>query len=295
MLRGDRKYGPRPCVRNMVDAGVPRALICILMLLAYSTTVAPNVGDIDLVEVFAGTMAIVQEGERRGLLCRGIDLEMSEAMDLTTSAGLLLALVVIRRVRRGGLVVFAPVCSTFSWMNAATSGRSILMPEGLPGVPSVLIGNILATRTVLLFQLCTAMHIVAVIEQPKHFSTGGLMGLARFRALVRDFWVYRVGICMGWFGSRTLKPTHLFSNHACIRAMLQHQPPRPMHQHAGNSLVRKTIVGGKLRITGLKETLKSTQQYTLAFASALVDSWQSGCRTTDMPWLPIFSEHAAHV
>ena len=45
-----------------------------------------------------------------------------------------------------------------------------------------------ACRTILLFQLCTAMHIVAVIEQPKHFSTGGLMGLARFRALVRDFW-----------------------------------------------------------------------------------------------------------
>lgn len=34
-------------------------------------------------------MAIVQEGERRGLLCRGIDVAMNQTLDLTSAAGML--------------------------------------------------------------------------------------------------------------------------------------------------------------------------------------------------------------
>ena len=59
--------------------------------------------------------------------------------------------------------------------------------------------------------------------------------------------VYRVGICMGWFGSRTLKPTHLFSNHACIRAPHQHE------QQVFNKKTHKAIAMCKGELCRFKE------------------------------------------
>ena len=85
-----------------------------------------------------------------------------------------LALVIIRRVRRGGLCMLAPVCfslkvcechisicymwsvvapcvwswgSSFSFLNAGTSLRGLLLPEGMTLEPSVWTGNLLAVRT----------------------------------------------------------------------------------------------------------------------------------------------------
>ena len=35
--------------------------------------------------------------------------------------------------------------------------------------------------------------------------------------------VYRVPICMGWFGTETMKPTYLFANHKCFAATLMQE------------------------------------------------------------------------
>ena len=41
----------------------------------------------------------------------------------------------------------APVCSSFSWVNLASSGRSFLNPEGITSSASVLRGNKMVART----------------------------------------------------------------------------------------------------------------------------------------------------
>lgn len=226
----------RPIVSNMLSAGVPRVLVLILALLSYATCVAPHVGDIDCAEIFAGVMAIVQQAKALGMSSRGYDIGFHEDLDLTSCAGFLLALILIRRVRRGGLCVFAPVCSSFAFLNQGTSGRhTLLLPEGLPDVISVLVGNLLAGRTLLLYRLCVALGIYALIEQPKHYSSG-MPCLRRFKDLIRESVVYRVPICMGWFGTETMKPTYLFANHKCFAALQGYKPDKPTTSEPAASL-----------------------------------------------------------
>ncbi|CAK9057729.1 unnamed protein product [Durusdinium trenchii] len=274
----------RPLVSNLLAAGVPRALILILALLAYNRSVAPHVGDIDSAEIFAGVMAIVERVQSMGMTSRGYDIGFHEDLDLTTCAGFLLALILVRRVRPGGLCVFAPVCSSFAFLNQGTSGRhGILLPEGPPNVPSVLVGNLLAVRTLLLYRLCCAMGIVSLIEQPQHHSSG-MAALRRFKEVIRDCAVYRVPICMGWFGTETTKPTFLFANHKRFAALQAYRPcasgSTASVSKPKKTLVKKKVVDGKIRLTGKRHELKSTQTYSEDFAKAVVECWLAGCPST---------------
>lgn len=57
-----------------------------------------------------------------------------------------LALVAALRLEPGGLMMMAPVCSSFSDMCASQSGRSIVCPLGDTSLPWVRTGNLLAHR-----------------------------------------------------------------------------------------------------------------------------------------------------
>ena len=134
-------------------------------------------------------------------------------------AMLRLALVLLRRLRCGGLLFLAPVCSSFTFLNMPTSGRCFLLPDGLP-TEKVCAANLLAARCAVLFRLAGVFNAVAALEQPVQRSCGGgLVRLPVWQDRVSEVATYRRHVCQGQYGAPTVKPTWLYSNHTCFDAL----------------------------------------------------------------------------
>ena len=86
--------------------------------------------------------------------------------NILTDIGFELVLKLVSRVRRVGIVLLAPVCSSFCWVNRHTSQRSVLFPLGCEHVHSVRDGNIMVSRVILILMLIMARGAVFVLEQP---------------------------------------------------------------------------------------------------------------------------------
>ena len=113
------------------------------------------------------------------------------------------------QLRAGGLAFFAPVCSSFVFINRGTARRSICTPLGDCSLDHVVTGNLLAARTALLVMVATWKMCCWIVEQP---ASSLLIDHPRFQELVSLQTVYRHRVCMGWYGASSLKPTLLCSN-----------------------------------------------------------------------------------
>ena len=61
---------------------------------------------------------------------RGLDPYERQVNDILSTRGFVWALQLVRRLHRGGLIVAAPPCSSWIWMNSGTSGRSRVLTLG---------------------------------------------------------------------------------------------------------------------------------------------------------------------
>ena len=68
--------------------------------------------------------------------------------NILTSEGLALLVRQICRVRACGIVLMAPVCSSWSWMSRFSTQRSIIEPLGNETSESVAAGNLMVSRMV---------------------------------------------------------------------------------------------------------------------------------------------------
>ena len=64
------------------------------------------------------------------------------------------------------LLWLAPVCTSFSAVNVGTSKRSPTTPWGDVSRPYIVLGNCLASRSILLTMLATALGGTWILEQP---------------------------------------------------------------------------------------------------------------------------------
>jgi hypothetical protein len=70
------------------------------------------------------------EGYNAAVYDMTMDGSTREAHDLLSTRGFILALQLVRRVKRGGLIMAGPPCSSWVFMNRATSCRSWVNPLG---------------------------------------------------------------------------------------------------------------------------------------------------------------------
>ena len=91
----------------------------------------------------------------------------SAAHDLTTVPGLIAAVIAVLAISAGGLCHLATVCMSFVFINAATHGRCMAIPEGWREVsPEYMqIGTCLAARSAILAMLTWSMGAMWVLEQ----------------------------------------------------------------------------------------------------------------------------------
>ena len=90
--------------------------------------------------------------------------------------------------------------------------------------------------------------------------------------------VFRQRVCMGSFGSKTLKPSLLYAN-SCDVVSFNRPPPASGLSHDACTARRAVDGFGDVRVSGGPD-LKSTQAYTAEFALATLKFWEEAARFT---------------
>ncbi len=163
------------------------------------------------VEFFAGKMQLTPACVKHSFVGWAFDKDLNPASDLRTVGGFVLAYLMCIKVVPGGLVWWAPQCSTWqSFMSAANHQRR--ESNGWWGNQSrqdVLDANVTCQVMVFLIGLCTARCVRTVVENPAGSNLFKWGPMAR-RATDCGMRLYRT--YGGAFGWKSLKPFQLLSN-----------------------------------------------------------------------------------
>ena len=188
-------------------------------------------------------------------------------MDFVSGPGLMTAIGLMRRLKRGGLQHWDTVCSSWVWVGRNSTGRSFLRPMGLARVPSVAVANCMVSRMALLAMYGLSKRSLFMLEQPSSSLMREHEDLQRepFESMLNfNSW-------MGAFGGESMKRTDLtISDFATGRAMQRSMSYKTWQAKHGNSKTTRTeYVGGKKKVYGVPRRLKKTQAYPSAYGDAV--------------------------
>ena len=254
-------------VEKLRIMGAPKQLLQLVLLIGISERLDVH-ACVDSLETFAGKKEVTKAFSRAGAVA--VDFELDRGDDILDDDGFILAVLMTMKLRAGGAALSAPVCSTWVWINRATSKRSTTSPLGDVSVPSVKAGNIMVARVILLLMICHAKGIWWVLEQP----LSSIMEMhPSFQALVKLIPVFKHTISMKNFGAETRKPTILYSSHAWISDIDDFECPCKERMKAKQTTYKDVDSYGRLRTSGLHANLKSTQAYPRGFGQAIAKLW----------------------
>ena len=97
--------------------------LCIADVLSNSCW-EPLQRDLDVLEVWSGVASVQKAAASRGLTAAAIDIDYGVDHNLLSSIGFCAALRQTMRLRPGGLLAMAPVCSSFTFPNISRTKRS---------------------------------------------------------------------------------------------------------------------------------------------------------------------------
>ena len=182
------------------------------------------------------------------------------------------------------------VCS-YNSRSSHTSGRDVLNDYvGNCGYEFVRIGNLLASRLILLLILCSCRGCRWLVEQPEGSSLPNTQRFQQFLSMTKVSWIYFIFVCvsvascmlhlaivpsvfikvystsfwMGAFNGKTPKRHRLWSNDCGLLQEIYeiggHMSRAAMQSLPGQSLVKKYHdKNGKLRRVGIPARLKESQ------------------------------------
>ena len=263
--RGRKRHVAAAQIKELGDLfrkGVPKILTHVLLAMSMSPLITLSLDrDLDAAELFAGSATWSEAMEKAGFRVASYDVEMADAMNILTAVGFGCALLLLTRIRQGGICMMAPVCSSWTFMARSTSGRSIGDPLGKTERQFVYEGNMMVSRCCLLILFLHARGVCWALEQPA--ST--LLHLhPRFQALLRrrDIAVYRVYFHMGALGGSSEKPTYLFTSADWLSRFQSYKVKKKAEKQ---TLAKHYIdASGKKRSSGTSE-LKASAAYPRGF------------------------------
>ena len=168
----------------------------------------------------------------------------------------------------------AIVCSTFCRLNSGTHKRTKFNPLGDTKFSCIRRGNTMCSRMVLILVILTSLGNWWVIEQPLGSM---LLEHPRMQQLLGMHSVFKMVTHMWKFGKNSSKPTILFSNKPWIMEIERYRTV--VHKpRAVQKLVKLKRTRTRVKWTGDKKALKSSQEYTKDFWQGHHDAFCRPCR-----------------
>jgi hypothetical protein len=121
---------------------------------------------LEVVEVWSGVEAVARVASRKGFRVQAFDFVRSPSEDITAEAGFHTALTYVLRLRQGGLLGLAPVCSSFIFPNSCNTKRTLDNVEGDTSYEPVRIGNLMAQVAALFLAIAVARGARCFLENP---------------------------------------------------------------------------------------------------------------------------------
>ena len=244
--------------------------------------------DLDVVELWSGVAAIVAAARAAGFTARPFDKfrikgatdtdDPDTTEDILLEAGFRRALNLVLRVRPGGLVWMAPVCSSWIFLNLKNTKRNKVAGPRFGGnlryLP-VRHGNRMAEMAAFLFLVAAARGVHAVIENPAASMMFNYEVFARACGLwSKRFWAIlpHCRFSTTPFGSRIGKKFKLMCSHAWVR-QLACKCLCPGRKHKQLCTVKD--VRGKRTVTGISQALQDSAAYPRNMGIAVIQAWMN--------------------
>ena len=251
--------------------------------------------DIDIVDVCAGRARVTCWARHAQLQAVAIDRAYGEHLDICTEEGFAIVILLVLRIKENGLMMAAPQCSSWIWINKHIHKRKRDNVVGDTSIPTVVEGNMLNQRVALLAGICSLNGVHWMIEQP---GSSQFFQTACMTSVIEKTNAKRVWTWLGAFGHPSPKPTLLYgtapfmsalrrSNYADSEAAgLPANVGKPTAQlkagtHSAKLVTVVTKDDGTRKVTGSKQALQLSQVYPACFALEVVKlGWPEKFNTT---------------
>ena len=193
----------RETLGQLVTVQAPRVLLRLCWLLAVAIGDAEQCPD--ALETFAGDREVTKAHQRCGFHACAFEVDDDrEWYDILIPKGFFNALALSLLLRVGSQGTYAPVCSSWLWLNRGTSRRCSARVFGDPSVQGVAEANLMVARVVLLLFVQQARGAWWFLEQP---AESLLVAHPKFQQFLGLVLVHRAALDMGAFGAETQKPS----------------------------------------------------------------------------------------
>ena len=122
--------------------------------------------NLDVVELFSGSETLTKASRHAGWRTAPFDILRNPREDLTTEAGFLIALALVMRLRKGGLLWMGVKCSSWTFPNSSNCQRKQGAVDGNLSYQPVLDGNLMADVAAFFMILCIDRGVECVVENP---------------------------------------------------------------------------------------------------------------------------------
>ena len=245
---------------------------------------------VDCLELWAGVGSVAHAARNMGFKSIAVDKldcpdgACTELYDITSRKGFERAMTYVLSVVVGGLLVMAPCCSSFGFLNLSKTKRSVNNPEGDISYNKVQDGNSQAMAAAFLFALASIRSVKAVVENP---TSSWLFKLPVWRLLSDVFSLKYTNVARCYFdtaqhGKRMLK-IYKFAGlqwSCSLRAKCN----CPGRKHI--KLTRKYTVNNKMKTSGIRKQLKQSQVYPKKLGEWIVKHWKASQRQDARTILP---------
>lgn len=250
--------------------------VVMLHLIDYTCQISPEgcrARDLDAIDFFSGEGSIYHAYGQSGLEVKYYEiLKNGVKHDMNSVAGLCQAVQYVLRGKPSALVFGGPPCSSFIWLNSATSKRSKKAPFGDTSRNYVNLANQLTCRWALLLILCMARQLFHITEQPVSSVMKHLPYIKFVIRVVKKFGLswFDTFLYMGAHGAMIMKPTQLWGT-APFASKLRRQMTKAMRARIAKTakqvtMVKKRMKNGKTSVSG-GPFLKKSSAYPKRFGT----------------------------
>lgn len=256
--------------------GVPLAMLHFVDFVVQSTDPMDSARDLDVVDAFAGGAAISTVFGEDGKKVGRFDLLDGPDGDIMSMHGFFNCVRLVLKLKPRALLFGGPPCSSWVFINRATSRRSASRAMGDQKMEHVRLGNSILARWILLGMIAIARGCRWVTEQPQS-SLMTACAYIRYVALVIRpiFWGER-RFPMVAFGHRSRKQTKCFGTAPWLPLLyrkLTNKDKRRIAAAKAKSehamVIKRVNKKGKMTVQG-GPGMKASAQYPKQFARELL-------------------------